>query len=140
MKNIFLFIVMFLTITFCMGQGVINNLSHPVINHSVISNTDQLLVTGGGDIYNTFTTAVDTQKQEKPLIYPNPAHQTLTIQLLSDNDRITIYDNLGKVVYSQHNVSGDVQIDCLEFNDGMYMVSVCNGQLCTNEHVMVWNH
>ncbi len=140
MKNIFLFIVMFLTITFCMGQGVINNLSHPIINHAVMANADQFLVAGSGDNYDTFTTPGDTQKLEKPIIYPNPAHQTLTVQLQSDNDRITIYNNVGQVVFSQHHLSGDVQIDCLEFNDGMYMVSVCNGQICTNEHVMVWNH
>ncbi|MBI3518290.1 MAG: T9SS type A sorting domain-containing protein [Bacteroidetes bacterium] len=65
----------------------------------------------------------------QPNVYPNPATKELFVDLLSNessNINITIYDMLGKIVYTKENDSNSLKhvIDISEFNRGIYYIKV----------------
>ena len=49
---------------------------------------------------------IDIEEKEKIVhVFPNPARETLTINVLSTVDELTVYDNLGRTVYSEKDIN-----------------------------------
>lgn len=56
-------------------------------------------------------------------IFPNPANQNITITNV-ENANIEIINTLGRVVYANENVSGEISIDVRNFTNGTYFVKI----------------
>jgi uncharacterized delta-60 repeat protein len=59
----------------------------------------------------------------KIVIYPNPAHDFLKLELPGDNTyEITIIDETGRTVFEEKNMRAQSQINCEKFPAGSYVV------------------
>ena len=58
-------------------------------------------------------------------VYPNPAHDVLKIQNISDNQSITIYSVDGKAI-KQIEVSDEAEINVGDLQPGLYIIGVGN--------------
>ena len=69
------------------------------------------------------------------LIYPNPVGNTLNLQINHnlENASLKIVSILGETVFEKQNVSGtDFSFDVSEFNSGLYLVQLKQGNLVIN--------
>ncbi len=57
-------------------------------------------------------------------IYPNPAQNAVTIEALKHGSEVTIINNLGKVIYTQKDVTGTQTIDLSGFPNGIYFIRI----------------
>jgi hypothetical protein len=55
-------------------------------------------------------------------IYPNPVNDIATLNLLSENYSITIYNQLGEKVMEEFNATGQYKLNCSHLKDGFYYV------------------
>ena len=81
------------------------------------------------NIFGTTTSILATNLSEKGFtIYPNPTTDNLHIKFANSNEsavKLCIFNNLGKMVFSQTIVSEDEMIDISKLPSGMYYL-VCN--------------
>ena len=59
-------------------------------------------------------------------VFPNPAHDFLAFRVpaAATANHVTIYNQLGRVVYRQDHFSLDTTIDVRNFSEGIYMVEI----------------
>lgn len=86
---------------------------------------------GGAERIGNFNTAPEENILSQTNIYPNPATKELFIDLASNEDsyiNISIYDVLGKIIYTKQNESGSLKnaIDISEFKRGIYYIKIEN--------------
>ncbi|MCX7728491.1 MAG: Omp28-related outer membrane protein [Bacteroidia bacterium] len=68
---------------------------------------------------------------ENIIVYPNPINEKMKIEFLSnnhDNMRVSMFDVIGQMVYSQ-NIPSDrniIEVDCSQLPQGMYFVYLVN--------------
>lgn len=60
------------------------------------------------------------------LIYPNPANDVINIELGDRKTDVEIFNCLGQVVRRLAGISGTVQVNVSDLNDGMYFVNINN--------------
>ncbi len=64
------------------------------------------------------------------IIYPNPASEVITIALpeASDNFLLTLFDNLGRIVYTEQNRDfiSELTLDISHFENGVYVLQIKN--------------
>ncbi len=63
-----------------------------------------------------------------PLIYPNPAKTTVTIEYGSTTFNYNLYNNLGQLVASNKNNPGKAQINLSELSRGVYIIEIESGK------------
>jgi hypothetical protein len=97
---------------------VSDKINHDFLNQINIDSTTHLS-TNCGQI-----TAINTAL-ENPLsaIYPNPAHDIVTVALL-DKAVVIVVDAMGREVYRADALAGDLTIDLQAFVPGVYAVVV----------------
>ena len=69
-------------------------------------------------------TALDEEELRKFKVYPNPATQSVFIditELVGSHD-LKIYNVLGSLIYTEHSINDNIEIDLLSFKSGMYFV------------------
>ena len=71
------------------------------------------------------STLLEESNREGIIIYPNPTTDELYIQL-NEIDDVDLYDSMGKVVHSKHEVSGLYKISMKAFSSGMYLLKTRN--------------
>ena len=86
-------------------------------------------ITGEGTISNSScVVGIDDYENDAALkIYPNPAHESLTIVSEEPFSRIEITNMLGQICYSKAVNETQIAISLSNFNDGMYLLKVWNG-------------
>ncbi len=70
------------------------------------------------------STAIPDYELRAFSIYPNPAHNTIMIQGLSNKFELTIFDITGKPIISQKTDNMECIIDIQKFNAGFYFISI----------------
>ncbi len=91
----------------------------------IIDNTDGHIVNATKVKLGDYD-GVPEHEQEKTLnIYPNPSKGIITIDDVEDAD-ITVYDILGKVVYTKHSATSKTIMDLSHLQSGNYLVRVIN--------------
>lgn len=66
----------------------------------------------------------DQKPSENDIVFPNPAKDQLTILKLNDQEKISILDASGRVVYSSNAHAATMTIDISKFQNGMYFVEL----------------
>lgn len=95
---------------------------------------DRVLSDSEIHVYSTGagTTSVENTKSQQPVValFPNPAKEKITIELLSaSNATVKIFDVYGRIVAEQELVQGANSIDIQKLTSGMYFANV----FCENE-------
>lgn len=86
------------------------------------------------EVTATYTITVTQQTNVKEVsnsmltVYPNPAKDAVTISNLENNSLVTIFDELGKQVYSS-TVSGDLNINTENLHQGIYFININNNYI-----------
>ncbi len=70
-------------------------------------------------------------------VYPNPARNNFTVHATKGNFDMAVTDLFGKLIYSDKNVAGKKQIDCSGFPEGIYFISVVDGETIYNQKLTI---
>ncbi|MBL0310108.1 MAG: T9SS type A sorting domain-containing protein [Bacteroidetes bacterium] len=82
-------------------------------------------------VTNTTTNTISTATAVSPSpsgrggvgLFPNPAHNTLTILTSGSNENITITNLLGELMFHERTLNGRKEIDISQWPQGMYFVN-----------------
>jgi V8-like Glu-specific endopeptidase len=96
---------------------------------------------------NSFSAGFDTYYSDNSnslFLYPNPASQEVTINLVSDSKEyalINIINSQGKIVYTQFLQSNQIctKISLTNFTDGLYLVQIISGNKRATKKLIVNN-
>lgn len=111
----------------CIGQGTTTGLSLPATDYA---GNDRLA--GGIDIgayeYQTTTTGMTPVAAVMPLVvYPEPAHEVLFVQLPEAKGDLFLFNNLGQQVFRGKVADRIMRLDISMFNKGIYSLIWYNG-------------
>lgn len=108
-----------------------------VIKDDTVTHTRTKITLGIGLkqlIYITEPDIILTSEKDHPIerelsgidIFPNPTHQTFTIQLPGHRKikEVSILNALGKLLFRQHSNSSEAEIDLGTLSDGVYLIVV----------------
>ncbi|MFT6717182.1 MAG: hypothetical protein ACJA0Q_001833 [Saprospiraceae bacterium] len=70
---------------------------------------------------NALVTSSQKVSNENFYMFPNPANNTLTINLNGGSDLIKVYNSIGQLVITR-KINGSVQLDISNLNPGVYTV------------------
>src|SRR5690606_31870995 len=70
---------------------------------------------------------VDSIERSNIKLFPNPSIDQVIIENIPDYSRVTIYDGLGNLVYSQLS-NGLMKVDTNGFSEGIYLVRIVSGK------------
>ena len=60
------------------------------------------------------------------LMFPNPALNQINLEVYDSPYDVSIFDNLGRLVFQQHNISRkNVVLNVRDFDSGLYFLSLC---------------
>ncbi|HET6227804.1 MAG TPA: C1 family peptidase [Bacteroidia bacterium] len=74
------------------------------------------------------TTGIATNTTANLSVYPNPGQGEFTFSGLQPNDRIQIYDVLGKLVYEVKALSNTQAVDLTNENKGLFIYTITDAQ------------
>ena len=77
-------------------------------------------------------TGVDETELSNFILYPNPAKETLSLQIANPENRnsaIRIFDMVGKIVYSSELVDDNLQINTGALENGIYIVQISRAEM-----------
>lgn len=105
---------------------------------------------GGGDPLFEYTLAMSSEDPvgtanlyavaiKETQVYPNPASETLTIQLsqAAKNVKLVVMDNLGKVVLNDSMNSDIKELNISDLEQGLYFVQITSGNVTETKKVIV---
>ena len=82
---------------------------------------------------------VNTTSKSSVLVYPNPAHQWLTVELPNQNHRLQLADGLGRSVYNE-TVNGTTRLNVGQYPSGVYHVIVTDANGIQTRSKVVVQH
>ena len=77
--------------------------------------------------------------ESKIQVYPNPAQNLFTIELPQKKHDLEISDMTGRKVYSQKNVSGKIEVDCSNFQNGIYVIQASTSKSSFFQKIIINN-
>lgn len=72
----------------------------------------------------TTATGIETNKVNNLTIYPNPAQDVVNIMAGSNIQSVTIYNNIGQIVFVSAPENNEIQINTSTFDTGLYIVNI----------------
>lgn len=83
-------------------------------------------------------TGIAESERGAPVIYPNPASETVSLVLAGNEDKaITITDMMGRVVFSNIYNTPVVNVDVTAFAEGSYLLTVQTGNEIKSARLMI---
>ena len=71
--------------------------------------------------------SISFAEQNKTIkLYPNPVHDILTLSTNNNNEKVEIYNIIGKKVLSFYKQQNNLQINVNVLNNGLYFIKICN--------------
>ena len=71
-------------------------------------------------------------------MYPVPATETLTLQLnVRDSYSVKVYTTSGSLVFEKKNWSGNLNIPCASWSEGIYQLEVTMGKRVARGTAMI---
>lgn len=115
-------------------DGYVDEATVWVDNVSFVVNSENLVVNGSYEFWPGVGVYTQSNDQESIFIYPNPVHDIMNISLLETNaDKIVIRNSLGQIVKTTVlNNNSQAKLDISNLQDGVYFVSMFNGEKSTN--------
>ncbi|MCB2221448.1 MAG: T9SS type A sorting domain-containing protein [Bacteroidetes bacterium] len=93
--------------------------------------------------YQPFVTGTNENINQQPIVYPNPAHRQVNLNLkgwLDQELTITVTDITGQTVYYHHQASlsgNNLSMDVGEFDPGLYFYSInCKDQTVSGKFIV----
>lgn len=109
----------------------------------------------GGDFSNGFTigsteniyhgnmeedcsiTSVEDSKLENSIVYPNPFQNQISVELTTDNVKVSMIGSDGKIYYQSENISkGILRINTFQYPEGVYYIRTENDYGITMQKVV----
>ena len=115
--------------------GLTNNTMY----YYVLTATNSTLESAASDEVRAkpmITTALNEKVQSIIQLSPNPATHIIKIAH-AENSNISVTDSLGKLIWTQQNVSESCQIDVSKWSEGMYTIQIKMGSIFLNKKVLV---
>lgn len=81
---------------------------------------------------------VENNSFENISIYPNPATSVISLKNAGNSD-IQVYDILGKLIFSQNDISMDHEINVSNFGTGTYFIKIAKDNNVTTKRLVVSN-
>ncbi|HET6544666.1 MAG TPA: T9SS type A sorting domain-containing protein [Chryseolinea sp.] len=125
-------------------------------NNSPVPNSNNYILEGAvqGDTYKvyiekggcsetsapTIITGIEDKEISGLRIFPNPAHDNFTIDMVSINGFVKIYDAAGRVVFEktvQDNSQGSLLVPSSAWSDGVYFITINTGQNIISRKVVI---
>ena len=79
------------------------------------------------DVNMNLSSISDTPEDIKVQVFPNPGNETLNIQVLPQNSRVTIFDVMGKCIYMNEPSDSNLILSVTNWNQGLYIIHVQHG-------------
>jgi len=95
-----------------------------------------------GNFFQTFcgTVGMNELKNSDPFcLFPNPANNSINVQLPEQKFNLSLYDNFGKKIVEQNNILGNTQIDCSTFLNGIYLIKTTTEKQTFSQKIII-NH
>ena len=109
----------------------INFLAYSGDNPGSVLKLDDLQFTGGN-------VGISENLMSDFEMYPNPATEMVTIALPDEGSFTLIVTSMdGKVIMNKSNITGNQLIKLDDFNKGIYIVDIANGQLHKTKKLVV---
>jgi len=110
------------------------NTSGTAIDTLAISKIDDIIITG-----TSISTGVEEVLYEAASmnVYPNPSTGIVNIVSNDMLENVTVYNQIGAVVFEQKSVAQKLSIDLSQFGRGIYYVSMKNSEGKTNAKKIV---
>jgi hypothetical protein len=78
-----------------------------------------------GAQFLAFTVGInELDTSTEPMVYPNPAGNSLWIEVATNSSNITITNQLGQIVFEKANASGKMEINTTPWPNGLYIVNI----------------
>jgi uncharacterized repeat protein (TIGR01451 family) len=115
----------------------IHNTAHIIFdyNAAIVTNTTLNII-----IQNIPSSFSSINKQALVNIYPNPAHQSISLQsdISMKNAQVTIYDITGKIsMHTNINADKNASIDISNLKQGIYIIQVTQGENITKKKLII---
>jgi hypothetical protein len=90
-------------------------------------------------IYPVITSGIVSIGNESVRVYPNPAKNDLTVQLISSDAEAQIYisDVTGKIVLHQAIGNGNTRVPLSELSNGIYFIRIATSNTAIYQKVVV---
>jgi hypothetical protein len=79
---------------------------------------------------------VDDMAEEKPMVYPNPVSETLTVKGVPMRE-VAVYDLMGQLVHKKTCHGSEVQLDVSSLAAGVYILRVIDDAMNIHSHRIV---
>jgi N-acetylneuraminic acid mutarotase len=133
------------------GEWSLDKLRNPLVNHSVITNSNHILVIGGTnltdtysyvDIYTCLTTNSEIISSETEILklYPNPASESVEINFTGVEKKVcvTISGISGQKVYkSEFQSVQKIKLDLTHLKSGIYFVKTETPDYCITKKLIL---
>jgi hypothetical protein len=104
-----------------------NTIDVTVIDFSGNELTKSAIITVN-DNGNCSTSTGELIENENVIIYPNPTNGIMNLSFSDTKTyQVKIYDLLGKTLLIRDDIAGDERIDISEYEDGIYIIRIQNG-------------
>ena len=100
-------------------------ISSGISRHFTIVQDGKLLGTDGND-------------SEHFRIYPNPTSGSIVIESVAQNNRLTIYNSLGKVLSEQPVTSSKILLNLSSYGRGVYFIRLSGDKGSSISNIVVW--
>ena len=95
-------------------------------------------IIAGDTITSLYTTSINNLNSDERInIYPNPVSDILTLKNVGNYSKITIRDIVGKIVYHCDKLVDIKQIDCQNFNNGLYYITISNNKKVVTHKIII---
>ncbi len=79
----------------------------------------------------------ELSRAPRPIVYPNPANQQLTVANLNGAAQLSIYDINGRCVYALQADKNNVQVDVSTLPNGVYFMHITSKHATYIEKLVV---
>ncbi len=66
----------------------------------------------------------DLDASSEPMVYPNPAGNSLWVEVTTKSANISVTNQLGQIVFEKANASGKMEINTTPWPNGLYIVNI----------------
>ncbi len=92
-------------------------------------------------VRSNFTGITETKLNNSVVsIFPNPAKDVVTVNVIGNDDSpidITIFNMIGKIIYSEKKVKNKLSINSANWNSGVYIISLQQKESSINQKIVI---
>ncbi len=88
------------------------------------------------DLLISGSSGIQSLNKENIIIYPNPTSDIAFLDMSGRKD-VKIYDNLGRLIFSQNNVSSTLELSKEKLGTGIFIIEIADGNKIWKEKLII---